>query len=188
MPGSYPFRGAVPNDPDGDVAVVQLNEAGTRNQTLRDSIVRVANRDRRFDRYLLDTQDLLIQARGVRHPTGIVRLQIPAIAAPGLHTLRPRADRVTTSYLAWCLNHPRIQATIAQAAQGTHTPFIAKQALANLLIPVPPLPVQHRIAEVRRLREQERQLAAELDQARDALVDSATWEAAVNDASNQESA
>jgi len=187
MPGGYPFRGAVPSDPEGDVAIVQLNEAGVGRQTLCDSILRVANRDGRFDRYLLEPQDLLILGRGSRHPARIVRLKIPAIAAPGLHTLRPRTDRVTASYLAWCLNHPRIQAAIAEAAQGTHTPFIAKQALANLLIPVPPLPVQDQIAEVSRLREQERQVAAKLDEARDSLVNSATWEAAVTDADRQES-
>jgi hypothetical protein len=188
LSGSYPFRGAVPGDPEGDVAVVQLHEAGVGGQTLGDSILRVANYDGRYDRYLLEPQNLLIQARGFRHPAGIVRLQIPAIAAPGLHTLRPRADRVTSSYLAWCLNHPRIQAAIAEAAQGTHAPFIAKQALANLLIPVPPFPVQRQIAEVSKLREHERQLATELAEARDSLVNGATWEAAVSDAGREGSA
>lgn len=187
LPGSYPFRGAVPGDPQGDVAVVQLHEAGVEGQTLGDSILRVANHDGRYGRYLLEPQDLLMQARGFRHPARIVRLQIAAIAAPGLHTLRPRANRITSSYLAWCLNHPRIQAAIAEAAQGTHAPFIAKQALANLLIPVPPFPVQQQIAEVSRLREHERQLAAELAEARDSLVNSATWETAVGDIGGKES-
>jgi len=186
--GSYPFRGAVPSDPQGDIAVVQLHEASQPNLRLGGSVLRVANHDGRYNRYVLEPEDLLLQARGTRHPAGIVRLQFPAIAAPGLHTLRPRAGRVTASYLAWCLNHPRIQAAIAEAAQGTHSPFIAKQALANLPIPVPPLRVQQQIAEVSELREHERLLAAELAEARDLLVHGATWEAAVNHADRQESA
>jgi hypothetical protein len=88
---------------------------------------------------------VVIQARGFRHPAALVQLDVPAISAPGLHLLRPDLEQITSSYLVWCLNHPKTQAAIAAVAQGTHAPFIAKQAMARVEIPVPPLATQHRV-------------------------------------------
>jgi hypothetical protein len=175
---TYPFRGAVKSEPGGAVAVVQLQNVGKGDQALDDSVARVDNRDGKYDRYLLIPGDVVIQARGFRHPAALVQLDVPAISAPGLHLLRPDLEQITSSYLVWCLNHPKTQAAIAAVAQGTHAPFIAKQAMARVEIPVPPLATQHRVAEVDRLRQIERDLAARVAAARDSFVDGATWQAA----------
>jgi len=179
LAGTYPFRGAVRSEPGGDIAVVQMLDASQVGREPDPSVPRVTNRDGKYNRYVLCPGDVLIQARGFRHPAEIVRLETRAISAPGLHVLRPDTSRITSGYLAWCLNHPKTQAAMASVAQGSHAPFIAKQALANVLIPVPSLAVQAQIAEVYRLREHERQLAAQLAAARDSLVNGAAWEAAV---------
>jgi hypothetical protein len=179
LAGGYPFRGAVRSEPGGDVAVVQLQEASQADGEPHPSVPRMSNRDHKYDRHLLNPGDVLIQARGHRNPAAVVRLGAPAISAPGLHVLRPHTDRLTSSYLVWCLNHPKTQAAIASVAQGTHAPFISKQALSSLLIPVPPLAVQQRIAEVDGLRGHERLLVAQLEAAQDSLVNGVTWEAAV---------
>src|SRR6202011_2039090 len=110
-----------------------------------------------------------------KHAVGVVALSRPAISVPGLHVIRPDKKRVLPHYLMWCINHPRTQAAIAAVAQGTHAPFVSKQSLGRVRVPLPPLAVQHRIVEVNRLRENERQLAAQLSQAQDSLVASATW-------------
>jgi hypothetical protein len=178
--GTFPFRGAVRNEPGGNVAVVQLKDASRLDGEFGLAVPRVANHDRRYDRYLLQPGDVLVQARG-RHPAGIVELRDPAIAAPGLHALRADPRRLTPAYLSWALNHSKTQGTIASVAQGTHAPFLSKQALMELRIPVPPLPVQHQITDVIRTREHERQLANQLAAAQDALVEGKTWAAAMRD-------
>lgn len=180
--GSYPFRGAVRTEPAGTIAVVQLKDASVSDGDLGPAVPRVANQDGKYDRYLLQPGDVLIQARATRrHLVGIVHLEEPAIAAPGLHALRPNVDQLTSAYLMWCLSHPKTQAVIASVAQGTHAPFISKQTLMDLRIPVPPLSKQHAIAEVVAIRDQERQQLAQLAIAQDEFLNIETWNAATRD-------
>jgi type I restriction modification DNA specificity protein len=174
----YPFRAAVRNAPGGTLPVVQLQDLAFPAGDLPESIVRVSNADGRYDNYLLEPTDLLFQARGARHAAALVRLKQPAISLPGLHIIRPDPKRVLPEYLVWCINHPSTQAAIAALAQGTHQPFVSKQSLAKVQIPVPPMTTQHQIAEIDQLRAEERRLAAELAEAKDTLVHSATWQVA----------
>lgn len=178
--GSYPFRAAIRSESDADVAVIQLADASPApHQNLGRTVPLLRNQDGKFDRYLLKPGDVLIQARGFRNPAALVSLGSPAIAAPGLHALRPRPECIRPEYLHWCLNHPKIQSAMAEVAQGTHAPFISKQTLMKVQIPVPRLTVQHNIVHVDQLRQNERQLAEQLAAARDQLVDETTWRAAV---------
>jgi hypothetical protein len=177
---TYPFRGAVRAEQDGRIAVVQMQDASV-DAPLGGAVPRLIDENGKYDRYRLFPGDILLQARGSRHPAAIVLLEEQAIAAPGLHVLRAKPDCVSAIYLVWCLNHPRMQTEIAAAAQGTHAPFISKQSLGDLRIPVPPKAVQHLIAEASRKRQRERQIAAELEEARDALINAATWQAATEE-------
>lgn len=178
--GSYPFRGAVRTEPGGVIAVVQLKDAGSSDD-LGPAIPRVANQDGKYDRYLLQPGDVLVQARSTRrHLAGLVHLQEPAIAAPGLHALRPNPGSLTSAYLTWCLNHPKTQAAIAAVAQGTHAPLLSKQALMDLRIPLPSPLEQQRIADVITTREHERQLVARLEARKDELLNARTWDAATS--------
>ena len=176
---AYPFRASVRSEPGGNIPVIQLQDLATPDGGLPESVVRVANLDGRYDKHFLQPTDLLFQARGHKHAAAVVRLEHRMISMPGLHIIRPKVDAMLPDYLAWCLNHPRIQAAIATVGQGTHQPFVSKQSLAKVMIPAPPIETQRRIAETARLWAKERLLAAQLIEAKDALVDSATWHAAV---------
>lgn len=173
----YPFRTAVRNEPGGTLPAVQLQDLAFRGDELPESVVRVSNADGRYDDYLLEPTDLLFQARGSRHAAELVRMKGPVISLPGLHIIRSDPNRVLPEYLAWCINHPNTQAAIAAVAQGTHQPFVSKQSLTKLRIPVPTLAIQRQIAEIDRLRAEERRLAAELAEAKDMLVHGVTWRA-----------
>lgn len=181
----YPFRTSVRNEPGGTLPVIQLQDLATAEGNFPESVVRVSNHDGQYDRYLLQPTDLLFQARGMKHAAAVVRLQRPMISLPGLHIIRPDMNAVIPDYLAWCINHPTMQAAIASVAQGTHQPFVPKQSLAKLQIPVPPLDTQRHIAEIDRLRAEEGRLAEELAKANDALIQSATWRAAIGTISPQ---
>lgn len=170
----YPFRSAVRSEPDGTIAVVQLQEAKSEFSAATPFL---ANLDGRYDRYLLQPQDLLVRSRG-HFLAALVNVNGPSIAAPGLHVLRPRVDRVLPSYLVWCLNHPKVQATLQNVGKGTHAPFVSKQTLANLDIPVPSILQQERIVEVWRRAEIERSLEIALALKLDELVDASTWQLA----------
>jgi hypothetical protein len=178
--GAYPFRAAVRSESDGDVAVVQLADASpVLSQDLGRTVPLLRNHEGKFDRYLLKRGDVLVQARGFRNPAGLVTIDFPAIAAPGLHALRPLPEHVLPEYLHWCLNHPKIQSAFAEVAQGSHAPFISKQTLMKVQIPVPRLAVQRDIVHVDQLRRTERQLAEQLAAAQDELANEKTWRAAM---------
>jgi hypothetical protein len=175
----HPFRAAIRSEPGGDLAVIQLQDAARAAHELGESVPRLCNRDNIYDKHLLKHGDVLIQARGFRNPAAVVAVEFPAISAPGLHVLRPDPEQVLPEYLAWCLNHSKTQAVIASVAQGSHAPFIAKQTLARVQIPVPPLPVQAQIVGVDQLRRQQRQVALELVEERDLVANERAWQAAI---------
>lgn len=178
--GSYPFRAAIRSESDGDVAVIQLADASPApSRDLGRTVPLLRNREGKFDRYLLKPGDVLVQARGFRNPAGLVSVNSPVIAAPGLHALRPHPEHILPEYLYWCLNHPKIQSAFAEVAQGSHAPYISKQTLMKVQIPVPRLAVQHNIIHVDQLRQSERQFAEQLAAARDELTNEKTWRAAI---------
>ena len=162
------------------MAVIQLADASPApSHDLGRTAPLLRNREGKFDRYLLKRGDLLVQARGSRNPAGLVSVDSPAISAPGLHALRPHPEDILPEYLYWCLNHPKIQSALAEVAQGSHAPFISKQTLMKVQIPVPRLTVQHNIVHVNQLRQSERKFAEQLAAARDELANEKTWRAAI---------
>lgn len=79
-----------------------------------------------------------------------------------LYLVRPKAERVNPSYLAAFLSLPSTQAAFAGDKQGSSLTRLPKEALENLTIPLPPVHVQQRIAELAALFEEEDKLLKKL--------------------------
>ena len=175
----YPFRKKVKTEQGGDVVLVQFRDFDATDGMAGPGAVLLRNDDGRYRRYLLQTGDLLFQARGSRHPVAVVEAGIRGIAASGLHVIRPHAGAALPEYLAWWLNHPTSQAMFKnELARGTYVPFVSKAALEAFRVPVRSLEVQGRIVAVDRLRRQERGLRERLDTLTQQLVDDVTFAAA----------
>mgnify|MGYP001030781372 CR=1 FL=1 len=178
----YPFRKKVEPEEGGDVAVIQVRDVdvGNAGLNLLKGAIWLRNDSSKYDRYLLNPGDLLFQSRGSRHPVVVVACGLNAIAASGLHVIRPIQGRAVPEYLAWWFNHPVSQGKLAKdVARGTYIPFISKKDLEGFLVPMPVAEVQMRIVEVDRLRRRERELREGLDTLTQQLVDNATLTAAV---------
>lgn len=175
----YPFRSRVESEQGGDIVLVQLKDIDGSAGVSGSGTIVLRNDKGRYERYLLDEGDLLFRSRGSRHPVAVVGRGLRAIAATGLHIIRPLRGQVLPEYLAWWLNHPASQAKLHdELARGTYIPFVSKADLEKFRVPVPTLEVQRRIVEVHRLRRQERALRGELDRLTQQLVDTATLAAA----------
>ena len=108
-----------------------------------------------------------------------------AIAALGLHIIRPHPNVLQPEFLFWYLNHPKTQERLRDVARGSTVAFIAKTDAEDFAVPVPPLALQAQVIAVDRLRRQERHLAAEADRLRNEYIDTVMWQAASSNRINK---
>jgi type I restriction modification DNA specificity protein len=174
----YPFRGKVSPEEGGDVVVVQIKDIDALTGLTVDAALRLRSAGGRFDRYLLAVGDVLFQSRGSRHPVAVVSAPLRGIASLGVHVLRPRASSARPAYLAWYLNHPKIQAQLKEIARGSHIPFIGKRDLEEFSVSIPSLKMQDRIVAVDGLSRQIRSLETRLGHLQQQYSDAVTWVAA----------
>jgi hypothetical protein len=177
----FPFRKKVEAEEGGDIVLVQIKDLGGVEGVKATGSVMLRGDQGKYERYLLQTGDVLFQSRGSRYPIAVVERGIRGIAAAGLHVIRPNTERVLPRYLAWWLSHPTSQAKIRDdLARGTYIPFVSKRDLEKFMVPVLSLEVQRRIAELDELRAQERRLRERLGELTQQLVDGVTLAAATN--------
>jgi type I restriction enzyme, S subunit len=77
----------------------------------------------------------------------IARPDFEGICSTDILPVLPGPD-LDRSYLAWLLLSPHMVAKASSQATGANLPRISPSALAELKIPLPPLPEQRRIAEI----------------------------------------
>lgn len=175
----YPFRGRVEHDPAGEIAVVSMRDIVPGRPLLKDNLLRINQVDvDNVDRHLLQDGDVIFQSRGHHNYAALVRGPIHGLAALGLYRIRPDTELVLAEYLTWYLNEERFQRRLSNIAQGTHIPFVPRAELAMMPVPIPRLEEQKRVADLHRLRERQKQLQKELDDATDKLVGALTWKLA----------
>src|SRR5437773_1939229 len=122
---AYPFRKKVDSEEGGDVVIIQMRDLDVANAEGATGTggIRLRNEGGKYDRYFVREGDLLFQSRGSRHPVVVVREGVRGIAGSGLHVIRPTSGAVVPEYLAWWLNHPVSQSTLAKdVARGTYIP------------------------------------------------------------------
>lgn len=174
----YTFR-RPPGPPTGEatVRVLSLGDVSPDGRVLSDSPARFIEPQPGLGRYSIRPGDLLFRGRG----GGFAAAQAPdvegptAVAAP-LVIVRPHG--IESGYLAWALNRPAAHAFYAVAARGTALPAIGAKELSMIPIPLPPLHVQRRIAEIWRLADDQARLEHRLSDLRKIAIDLALQRAA----------
>lgn len=158
----YSLRTGVGADGELGIPVVQLRdvdwETGQIDWT---AIPTVSGIEPDEDRYL-QAGDVLFSGKGQTHRAVLVREEHLALALSPFFVLRSTRDDVEPAYVAWYLNTAPAQAHIHRCAVGATIRSVSKSCLSSLPVPIPPLDVQHQIAEAVRLAAQERALAADL--------------------------
>jgi hypothetical protein len=156
----YPFRSRLEHDPMGEVSVVQMKDIDVANLVRVDRAIRVSLPEGKAH-HLLRPGDLLFRSRGQSNGAALVpdSLGEAVVAAPILR-IRPRL--VLPEYLCWFLNAPLTQLQLASMAAGTSVRMISAEALKDLEVPVPPVIVQRRVAEVAALADHEQSLMARI--------------------------
>lgn len=172
----YPFRSSIERDPDGTVALIQGRDVDAdrlRIAPAQDGLTQIsAGGIRNLTEHLLQPGDVILMARGPRnYAVPIPEASGHAIVPGSFHVLRPDKKKlVLPAFLAWWLNQDASQAFMQANNSGTTIPMISLDVLRALPVQLPPLDVQHRVAELNTLIEQEHNLMNELSIARRDLL------------------
>lgn len=167
----YSFRGRLEPHPEGTIAVIQMKDIDRSNFLRAETMTRIlAPKD--LEKHLVRKGDLLFRCRGQSYSAALVEHDLDrAIVASPMMLIRPHGRLIEAAYLRWFLNQASTHNALATVAAGTAVKIINKTALEKLVIPIPPIETQRRIAALGNLAEQESKLTAELAELRQKLID-----------------
>lgn len=170
------FRHALTQEPAGPVRVIDMGHAQgdvIDTSTLLPAIAF----ERDTHKFELQPLDLIFRSRGISNQAVLVQaVHTPTIVAAPLIRLRVRdPQQLDPLYLHWALNSGPMQRAIDTVARGSIVRMVTVGMLGTLALPVPPLPVQRRIAEYARLQKQEVQLTEALLAQRRTQAEQILW-------------
>lgn len=124
-------------------------------------------------KHLLAAGDLLLASKGNNNICVIVpEIEQKCVASPSFLVIRLHdKSAILPEFVAWYLNLPTTQNTLAAQARGTSIMSISKAALGDLKIPVPPVERQRRYIELSKLQKRELQLYAAIAERRKQILD-----------------
>ena len=156
--------------PNPDALYLQQSDFDSRGE-LRDTAQPTIATDN--PKHLLAAGDLLLASKGNNNICVIVpEIEQKCVASPSFLVIRLRdKSAILPEYIAWYLNLPTIQTTLALQARGTSIMSISKATLGDLEIPVPSVERQRRYIELSKLQKREQQLYAAIAERRKQILE-----------------
>ena len=111
-------------------------------------------------KHLLNTEDLLLASKGNNNICVIIpEVGQNCVASPSFLVIRLHdKSAILPEFVAWYLNLPTVQNTLAAQARGTSIMSISKATLGELEIPIPPIERQKKYIELSKLQKREQEL------------------------------
>jgi restriction endonuclease S subunit len=111
-------------------------------------------------KHLLTAGDLLLASKGNNNMCVIVPgIEQKCVASPSFLVIRLHDKcAILPEFVAWYLNLPTVQNTLAAQARGTSIMSISKATLGELEIPIPPIERQKKYIELSKLQKREQEL------------------------------
>lgn len=167
----YPFRTGLEWTEGGNFQVIQMKDIDDNSRLDAGDLATVNLADVK-DRYRVRQGDVLFRSRGRLNTATLVDINMgDVVAAAPLLVIRADADKVLPEYLVWWVNHPKSQTYLNRQASGTASRMINKKVVAEMMIEVPSLARQERIAAVARLADREQGLLRRLAEKRKLYLD-----------------
>jgi len=168
----YSFRGGIKPKSGGRYSVVQIKDLDVGGVFEPGELLRTDLSDVNSNHFLL-RRDVLFVARGERKRAVVIDEITPnTVFGSQFFGCRPKSG-VDPTYLAWFINQKPAQRYFEEHSRGSNVQIITKEALGQLVVTVPPLAIQQRIAQVYRLSQQEMKLFAEIQAKRNQMVETA---------------
>lgn len=156
--------------PNPDALYLQQSDFdgnGELRNTTQPTII-VANQ-----KHLLTAGDLLLASKGNNNMCVIVpEIEQTCVPSPSFLVIRLHdKSAILPEFVAWYLNLPTTQNTLAAQARGTSIMSISKATLEDLEIPVPSVERQKKYIELSKLQKLEQQLYAAIAERRKQILD-----------------
>lgn len=166
----YLCRTKVEPVPGGTHRLLQTRNVSDHGGIDLDAVV-AFNPERNPDLYRVSEGDILIIARGQDHRAHLVQIELNnTLASSVFHIIRPDRRVVLPGYLAWWLNQPDVQAEIKASSRGTGIGYVSRQHMEQIPVTLPPREMQERIASMMSLWHRRHSLQSQLDQKRQAMI------------------
>ena len=124
-------------------------------------------------KHLLAAGDLLLASKGNNNICVIIpEIEQKCVASPSFLVIRLHdKSAILPEFVAWYLNLPTIQNTLAAQARGTSIMSISKMALGELEIPIPSIDKQKKYIELSKLQKREQELYKVIAERRKQVLD-----------------
>lgn len=167
----HPFRGSIPEDPEGNAFAVQMRDVSPDGGVAWDELVRTSL-DGRKSPVWLQPGDVIFVARGARnYALCLENVPMPAVCSQYFFLLRIKSTGLLPEFLAWQINRAPAQRYLAKNAEGTDQLSIRRGVLEALPITVPPMEQQHRIVALAKDASRERKVLETLIRNREQQLD-----------------
>lgn len=147
---------------------VHFNPFGEFNPDVKPQV-----NSKKVGRHILKSGDILFAAKGLNNFAVVYDAAIgKAVASSSFITMEIKEDvaqQVVPEYLAWYFSYAH-SFDAYHKQMGTTIPSISITKLKELEISIPTVERQHRIVEIQKLRNLEKQLVYELDERKDQLI------------------
>jgi len=178
----YISRVKIEPHEDGSHFLIQARDVDADRLAYRtDGIVRFSPGLSRKD-WVLKPDDVLFMARGARNYSILIK-EIPdrVLAAACFFIVRVSSEEVLPDYLFWYLNQAPVDSYLRRhSGRGVHMPVVRRSVLESINIPIPPIDVQAKIAELDELLRDEMELLYKLAEKRKKLIPAACFNAVRN--------
>ena len=171
----FQVRGKVQPDLRGNYKLIQVKDTvrSTLYHIKTENLDKISIPEKQIKfmkKYLVQKNDILYLSK--LNPRAFLYSDTFENTAPMAHfyILRPKTDIIFASYLCWVLNQNFIQPYIQKCLKGTNLPFISKEVLMNLKIPLPNKAVQKKIISLLELRSQEKEIQNTIDRKKNRLI------------------
>lgn len=145
----HPFRGAIPEQKQGNGYVIQLRDVDADARICLHNLVCTNVTGRREPEWLKQG-NIIFSARGTRNLASVVpEMQRPVVSSPHFFVVElTETTKVLPEFLAWQLNQPELQKYFQKSAEGSVQASIRKGVLEQAEIILPELSKQRQIVEL----------------------------------------
>jgi len=159
----YPFRGSIPEVPDGPVRVVQMRDMSFDAGIEWMQVMKTSYPKGRSN-LVLASGDILFLARGDKFiAQALTDVPADTICSPHFFVIRPRDNKeLMPEFLAWQINQAQFQQHLNNVAEGSGQLSIRRPILENLMVAVPKIDRQRRILRLADLVRRERLVMSQL--------------------------
>lgn len=166
----YPFRGSIAESLDGDALAVQMKDVDVDGGVSWADVISTSLAGRK-EPHWLKAGDVLFVSKGARfYAVCIDEPPGPAVCSPHFFHLQvtPHVP-LLPEFLAWQINQSPFQRQLQQAAEGSSQLSIRRPVLESLILSLPSLADQQRIAAFAELVRHERRTLHQ-------LIDNREWQ------------